>query len=431
MPMQDYRGPLREDFQWHHLAHKTMARFAREVMLCNQIHDRAMMPLVAMRWGEDAMTAQAIDEWMGSSPVYNARIRALHGITGDGVDVIMKGFQLDIGAPHMWLKFHFDVKSHDQGFFWLTSCGAYNGVRGMTGGDRAAETRICVHMEDPTFDATVMAVNRGARCTPVYRPPHGAEIPAAGPCRWEVSIADHIGLVEENPQTALIERTRAGRFRFATPAPTGDGMPDYSGPFKRDFRLEDLDSAMLSVQLKEFALDVHLLQRSSYLSVLRRHGDDAVMGLIGEHWGGMAPVYQARIRRLFGIEGDDMTAILKLLQLDHHFVPDYVKTGVQLLDAYHGRFWIEDCAAIADDSTSGVLTALWRGEVTGLQQIVQSINPRAVVTAEKPAGNRRFEYAIRIDPAREPAAPSPMAELVGAFGLLEVDLSEHTYNYEP
>jgi hypothetical protein len=428
--MKDYSGPLREDFQWHHLEKKTMARFAREVMLCNQIHDRAMMPLVAGRWGVDAVTAQAIDEWMGCSPIYNARIRKLHNINGDGVDVIMKGFQLDIGAPHMWLKFHFDVKSHDQGFFWLTSCGAYNGVRGMTGGDEASETQICVHMEDPTFDATVMAVNRGARCTPVFRPPHAAGIPPEGPCRWEVSIDDHIGLVEENPQTAMIENTRAGQFQFRVPTPTEDGMADYSGAFKRDFCLEDLSTSMLSVQLKEFALDVHLLQRSSYLSVQRNHGDDAVLGLIREHTSAMAPVYQARLRRLFAIEGSDMTAILKLLQLDHHFVPEYVNTGVELVDEQHGKFWINTCAAIGDDSTSGVLTGLWRGEVVGLEQIVQAVNPQAAVTAIGPDGDRQFVYDIRIDPRRPPAQASPISELVGSFGLRDVDLSEHIYTYE-
>jgi hypothetical protein len=406
-----------------------MARFAREVMLCNQIHDRALLPLVAGRWGSDAMTTQAIDEWMGSSPVYNARIRALHGIEGDGVDVIMKGFQLDIGAPHMWLKFHFDVQSHDLGFFWLTSCGAYNGVRGMTGGDQEAETQICVHMEDPTFDATVMAVNRGARCTPIYRPPHGGEIPAAGPCRWEVSIADHIGLVEENPQTAMIERTRAGQFQFTPLAPTSDGLADYSGPFKRDFRLEDLCTSTLLSQLKEFALDVHLLQRSSYLSVQRNFGDDAVLELIGEHCSGMAPVYHARIRRLFGIEGDNMTAILKLLQLDHHFVPEYVKTGVQLIDERTGTFWIEDCDAIDDGSSSGILTGLWQGRVTGLEQIVQAINSRAVVTPGKSEGKKRFVFDILIDPLRETVKASSMSELVGSYGLLEADLSEHIYTY--
>ena len=122
-------------------------------------------------------------------------------------------------------------------------------------------------------------------------------------------------------------------------------------------------------------------------------------------------------------------AILKLLQLDHHFVPEYVKTGVQLIDGQHGKFWIEDCEAIDDGSSSGVLTALWQGEVTGLEQIVQSANPQAVVTRCEPDGEKPFVYDIRIDPNRTPVEISPMCEIVGAYGLLEVDLSEHTYTY--
>jgi hypothetical protein len=153
------------------------------------------------------------------------------------------------------------------------------------------------------------------------------------------------------------------------------------------------------------------------------------MELIGEHCAGMAPVYHARMRRLFGIDGDDMTAILKLLQLDHHFVPEYVKTGVQLIDKQRGRFWIEACDAIDDGSTSGILTGLWRGKITGLEQIVQDINPRAVVTTSSPEGSKRFVYDIRIDPLKEPVPVSSMSEIVGAFGLLEVDLSEHIYSY--
>jgi hypothetical protein len=427
--MENYSGPLIPNFQWNQLEKKTLARFGREIMLCNQIHDRAIMPAVAMRWGASAMTSLAIDEWMGASPVYNARNRALHNIRGDGVDVIMKGFQLDIGAPHMWLKFHYDVKSHDQGFFWLTSCGAYNGVRAMTGGSKEAETQICVHMEDPTFDATVMAVNSGARCTPVYRPPHGGEIPAAGPCRWEISIADRIGLVEANPFTDIVARSRAGKFAFTRSAPTADGLQDYSGPFKRDFKLEDLSSSMLAVQVKEFALNVHLLQRACYLSIRQNYGDDVLPELIAEHCSAMAPVYQARIRRLLGIEGNDMAAILKLLQLDHHFVPEYVQTGVQLINDTHGRFWIGDCDALEDGTASGILSGLWQGKTTGLQQIVQAINPQAVVAVCQPEGTRQLHYDITINPDIEPAATSPMSELVGSNGLLELDLSEHLYTY--
>ena len=125
-----------------------------------------------------------------------------------------------------------------------------------------------------------------------------------------------------------------------------------------------------------------------------------------------------------------MTAILKLLQLDHHFVPEYVRTGVQLIDEQHGRFWIEECEAIDDGSTSGILTGLWRGEVVGLEQIVQDINPQAVVTTGTAQGNRRFVYDIRIDPRREPVPVSSMSDIVGGFGLLTADLSEHIYSYD-
>lgn len=451
--MRDYSGPLQEDFSWDQLDKKTLARFGREVMLCNQIHDRTVMPLIGERWGMRAITSIAIDEWMSASPNYNARIRAMHNIDGDGVEVIFKGFQLDIGAPHMWLKFHYDLHSHDKGFFWLTFCGAYHHVRAMTNGDQSLEEQICIHMEDPTFDATVMAVNRGARCHAVYRPPHPAaeDIPTAGPCKWEVSIdKDMIGTVSENDLTAVVRDSRAAQFLFSNspPAldgdkndprndPDNDGMADYSGEFKRDFCLEDLCHSKLIEQVKEFALDVHLLQRGCYLSVQKSHGEEVIADLISEHWAAMAPVYQARMRSLFNIEGDSMTAILKLLQLDHHFVPEYVKTGVQLINEKQGLFWIEDCQAIDDGPINGVLTGLWQGQIQGLEQVVKAVNPHAQLRAvtpdtvkNSPPGRQiRFAYTIDIEPDSTAQPRSIYSDLAAANGLAELDLSEHIYQY--
>ncbi|GAB3279708.1 hypothetical protein [Parahaliea aestuarii] len=420
--------------QWDSLDKATLAHFGREVMLCNQIHDRALMPLIAVRWNEARVTRQALDEWMGASPVYNARNRALHSMQGNGVDTIMKGFQLDIGAPHMWLKFHYDVRDADYGQFWLTSCGAYNHVRALTQANPAAETQICVHMEDPTFDATVMAVNAGARCRPVFRPPHGGDIPAEGPCRWEVAIepGDQIEAVQFGTFTDAVRSSRAGQFQFSEGPASDDGMADYAGPFKRDFTLEDLCYSKLLTQVKEFALDVHLLQRASYLSLMTDYGPEVVSELIAEHCAAMAPVYQARLRRLFGIEGEDMDAILRLLQVDPHFVPEYTASRVELIDARNGRLWIGDCAAIDDGQVQGVLTDILAGKPNGLLQIVQAANPRAsvsAITSDLPPG-AVYGFHISIDPTATPAPTSPWAELAGMNGLLEADLSRHIYHYE-
>ena len=378
------------------------------------------------------MIRQALDEWMGASPVYNARNRALHNIRSKGVDTIMKGFQLDTGAPNMWLKFQFDVPSVARGHFWLTSCDAYHHVRALTNADPASERQICLYMEDPTFDATVMVVNPAARCRPVFRPPHGGDLPAAGPCRWEVTIGETLAAAEFGTFTDEVRASPAGQSSFREEAPGDDGLADYSGPFKRDFRLEDLCHSTLKTQVKEFALDLHLLQRASYLSLLNGFGHAVVEELISEHCAAMAPVYQARIRRLFGIESDDMTAILKLLQLDHHFVPEYLAIGVALQDEAHGLFWINQCDALADGRTMGVIGATLAGYTTGLQQLVQSANPRARVRPapeQKPPGAIHC-FQIHIDPTADPIAPSTWAELTGMNGLLEADLSHHTYSYE-
>ena len=137
------------------------------------------------------------------------------------------------------------------------------------------ETQICHHMEDPTFDATVMAVNPQARCRPVFRPPHG-EIPEEGPCRWEVTINKDIGLIEANPITNIVRQSLAATFDFAPIKPLSDGMRDYSGEFKRDFTLADLEHNTLARQCKEYALDVHLLNRACYTSIAERWGGEVL-----------------------------------------------------------------------------------------------------------------------------------------------------------
>ena len=131
----DYSGDYRPDFKLTDLDHSTLAWYGREVMLANHIHDRAIMPQLAMTYGMSAQTQAACDEWMGSSPIYNYRNRSLLNIGGDNVETILKAFQFDIGAPHTFLQFHFALQSPEKGQFWLPYCGAYNHVRRLTNAD--------------------------------------------------------------------------------------------------------------------------------------------------------------------------------------------------------------------------------------------------------------------------------------------------------
>src|SRR6516165_12105105 len=62
-------------------------------------------------------------------------------------------------------------------------------------------------------------------------------------------------------------------------------------------------------------------------------------------WMGASPVYTHRMRSLMGIEGDDVPAIMKALQLDVGFVHQYMHVHYQVNTPLDGEFWLEHCGA--------------------------------------------------------------------------------------
>src|SRR5262245_49043663 len=292
-PLADYSGRFEADFALERLSRAALARLGREYMLVGHVQSRVIMPIVATRFGPVAAADFAIDAWRGASPVFNSRNRRLLRIEGDGMSAILKGLQFDVGAPHQYMDFRFELVDETKGFFWLDYCGALDALSVATNSDPVAIKRMCHDIEDPTFDATVMEVNPRARCRPIHRPPLAPG--HTGPvCRWEVRITDDAGVVEEHPLTHAVRDTRAGRFEFTPTAPLGGGgIDDYSGPFLPDLQLEDLSHAALVTQCKEFALDVHLLVRAGHLAIRERWGTDPMAAVARDHWAGAAPVYGA------------------------------------------------------------------------------------------------------------------------------------------
>lgn len=434
--MKDYSGAFNPAFRLEDLDHAKLAHYGREIMLANHMHDRALMPLVVMKWGMAAQTTVACDEWMGSSPIYHPRLRALLGISGTDVATILKGLQVDIGAPHNFLQFHYDVESPERGRFWLTYCGAYMHVRRLTNANPKAEKQICHDMEDPTFDATVMAVNPRARCRPVHRPPHG-EIPAEGPCHWLVTTDFEPMRVDPNPLTAIVRKSLAAQFEFAPVAPRGDGLANYGGAFKRDFRFEDLDHNVLALLCREMQLDVHLLMKAAYTSIETNWGREHCAEFAAGEWSALAPVYVHRLRKIFGIEGSDMAAILKILQVDPYLPREFLDVGLALIDDHCGEVWINDCAALNDSGPRGLIDALLDAQNPGLLYPVRAVNPKATVTAIDPTQLRnrtpgaRLAFRISIDDAAIGAVEkNPFTDLVAGADLWDFDNSVHHYFYK-
>ena len=437
MNLKNYSGDFRPGLALEDFDHDLLAEYGRDIMLANHIHDRSGLLPVVLKFGMEAQTDIACDEWMSTSPIYNQRNRQFLNIEGETVAVALKGLQVDIGAPHNYLNFHYQEVSDTEGYFWTSTCGPFNHVYRMSGGDEAMQTQICHHMEDPTFDATVMAVHPQMRCRAVFRPPV-AEIPETGPCRWHVFISDEIGLVEDCPYLAHTSNTLAARFEFAPPSDTGDGLADYNGPFKRDFCLEDLAHGTLAALCREFMLDVFLLNYACHYAIGERHGVEHLADIAKEQYHHLAPITVHRLRNAFGIEGDDMAAILKVLQLNYFAPHEYFDLGYAQVSATRGLVWLGDCAGSREPVKRGIASLMMEHpDEPGFHRLAEEVNPRALVRPVAAAEVQEFvgdkcvqqAWEIVIDPQAEPATRSDFADVTGK-DMWEHDNSRHVYLYE-
>lgn len=358
-----------------------LAALGREYLLAGHLIDRAGMPQVISRFGREAMTEVAIEEWMGASPVYTERTRRALGIGGDDVAAIFRAMQLDIGAPHQFMDFRYSVSGDGQhGEFKLASCGALMDVEPL--GDEFV-TSMCHHIEDPTFDATAIATNPLARMRPVHRPPR-SPADRHPHCHWTVDI-DEAG--EPLPVPEAARRVAGSRAAAIDLGPDAEVV----GTLDPDFRLEDLSPDMLRRAVDEVCLQGHLLVHSFLLAVARRWGDDVAREIGVQQFMGVGGVVAMRLARAFGLD------IPGVLELHPAFRPDgYVRRTVD-----GTRLTLEDCPALAEvDGWSW--PALLLADVRPLEAVVQAVDARARVRTVS-AGTWEVDVDAASPPAREPS----------------------------
>lgn len=183
------------------------------------------------------------------------------------------------------------------------------------------------------------------------------------------------------PSAATGQSSAAGPSADAGPS-SATGQSDYSGPFDPAFDYDDLSKTALVRLVREYALIVHLLDRSMCAAISLRHGTESMEALAIEEWRGASPVYGERLRRIMGIEGDGVSAIFKLLQLDPGFPHHYLDVRYELIDEHHGYFELAWCGALMDVEPFGdkLVTAMCHHIEDGTFDVTaQAVNPKARV----------------------------------------------------
>jgi hypothetical protein len=149
-------------------------------------------------------------------------------------------------------------------------------------------------------------------------------------------------------------------------------------------------------------------------------------------WMGASPTYTHRLRTLMGIEGDDVPAIMKSLQLDVGFVHQYMDVHYQVNDPLHGEFWLEHCGALLNVEPHGeerVVGMCHTIEDPTFDATAYATNPRARIRPihrppRVPADRApHCHWTIIIDPANEPVGPARLSQQVGTLPLASLSIA--------
>ena len=402
MPVDDYSGPFDPAFELARFSRQALADLGRELLLNGHLQDRVGLPRVLAKQGDAGMTQVSIEEWMGASPIYSKRMQRALGFEGSEVGTIFKNLQLDIGAPHQFMEFRFDLDGPGYGEFWLECCGPLLDVEPF-GEERVR--LMCHDVEDPTFDATAAATHPCAKIRPIHRPPRvpSKRVPH---CRWKVFIDDQSGAHPQHPNLEIVKASKIAQLEIRLPEKDAEpgGWRDYAGPFDPECQLEDFSHRALLRANLEFALQSHLLARSFLLCVGQRSDPETVREIAGQQWTGIAGLTAERLQRAMAVGGDGAEAIAKVFQIHPCFHPrDYVDLRVELEDG-GVRVAFGECPAFQEGDDCSWLAHLGEEPHPALDAIARAVNPRASCIPTHLRGDERLAFRVEIDPDAAPHA---------------------------
>jgi hypothetical protein len=195
-------------------------------------------------------------------------------------------------------------------------------------------------------------------------------------------------------------------------------------------QLENLTRDQLVKAAHEYMLVGMLVNRAMLPQTVVVTGSlDSLNDVAIDLWMGASPVYTHRMRELMGIDGDDIEAIMKALQLDCGFVHQYMDVAYVVHDERHGEFWLNHCGALLDAEPHGeerVFGMCHTIEDPTFDATALATNPRARIRPihrppRTPADRHpHCHWTIEIDPANDPVGQIPLTAEVGALPMASV-----------
>ncbi len=183
---------------------------------------------------------------------------------------------------------------------------------------------------------------------------------------------------------------------------------DYSGEFKPDLKYEDFSKDALAQLLYQFARVTNVLDGEYTTEIMVKHGQEEALDSQYKVWERHGPRVMRWVKRTLNIQGDDVPAYFKLLQMLPSFSSEHYDIEWELLSPEHGIFTVTRCKFLEEMEKAGQgFERLICGESKpkSFQMLAKEVNPYMVARPLKlPPRKTRDDIACQFGFKIEPAA---------------------------
>ncbi len=163
-------------------------------------------------------------------------------------------------------------------------------------------------------------------------------------------------------------------------------MNDYSGSFDPDIEFEDLSKRALVNLLREYQKLYLVLDGHWHTHVKEKYGWQEAFDFDMKVWETMQAYEPKRIAKALNIQGDDVSAYLKILQMMPAFPGLIYDRKMELIDENHGRITVDRCTSLEYFEREGLgkeKPICHIMEPKAFQWTVNAINPKMKVKPTK------------------------------------------------
>ena len=124
------------------------------------------------------------------------------------------------------------------------------------------------------------------------------------------------------------------------------GLDDYSGAFNPEARYQDFSKEATARLLTEYARLGLALDGWWFATIQERYGEEAAIECEKAVWDRGIPYEQQRVMKALNIQGSDVAACFKALQMDPQFCLDIFDIDWELKGPNHGIYTVRRCRAL-------------------------------------------------------------------------------------